>query len=390
MNKLAFKKPQLKSLTGLRFVAAIYIVLFHHGNALCIMGTSVCNSIGYGYVSVSLFFILSGFLLAYVYLDPSNLQPIEKKSFWIARFARIYPLYLLSLVASFPSFASKFEYFSGSDLTTLQGICSGILSLLLLQGWTPWTSTVFNTPTWAVSSEAFLYLIFPFIVISIARLNKHKFIFLLTFLWIITFLPLICFSDLFKSGYFTQFASFNFPHFWFPFIAYSPWSHLPQFAIGICTGILFLRKDEYHLKINSVSIVGLLTFGCLCLSIFGILIIAPNFRYLLLNNGLLAPLFCIVIYYLSAQDSWIARFFSTPKMSILGEASYAMYLFQNPLLSLMQRLPLDFLELQKKFTPLFNLFFLSLYILVLISFSIFVSYTIETPIRKIIINKFNK
>ena len=62
MNKPSFKKPHLNSLTGLRFFAAIYIVLFHHGNALCIFGASVCNLISYGYISVSLFAYSSSFL----------------------------------------------------------------------------------------------------------------------------------------------------------------------------------------------------------------------------------------------------------------------------------------------------------------------------------------
>jgi peptidoglycan/LPS O-acetylase OafA/YrhL len=395
MSKLAIHKPQLRSLTGLRFFAAIYVVLFHHGSALCLLGTSVCNLISYGYISVSLFFVLSGFVLAYSYLDPKNIQSINKKRFWIARFARIYPLYVLSLILSLPSFASKFEYFSGSFITNLKGFCSAFLSLLLLQSWTPWTSTVFNTPTWAVSSESFLYFIFPFIAIPIARLSNKKIIFLIVFFWMVALLPPLYLSDFFEiinfnrffSG--TNFLSFSSSSLWLPFFAYSPWFHLPQFSIGICTGVLFSKKEEYNFKSTFYPTIGIAITGCFCLLIFNIFTRNSDAHYLFLNNGILAPIFCIVIYYLAEGRSWISNLFSLPKILILGEASYGIYLFQNPLLSLMKRIYVNLLRIDIS-TPIFNFIFLCSYIFVLIVFSIVVAHIIENPMRKFIINKFNK
>ncbi len=395
MSKLAFNKPQLKSLTGLRFFAAIYIVLFHHGGALCIFGTSVCNLISYGYVSVSLFFVLSGFVLAYVYLNSENIQPIKKKRFWIARFARIYPLYLLSLLVSIPSFASKFEYFSCSFITTLKGLCSAFLSSILLQSWTPWTSTIFNTPTWAVSNEAFFYFVFPFIAIPIARLSKRKLIVLVTLLWILAILPPMYLSNLFKVRNFTQFlgrslfSPFSFAGLLFPFFAYSPWFHLPQFLIGVCAGLLFSRKEGWTFK-STIPLIGIPIIGCLCLLIYNIFAIDPNTHYLFLNNGLLAPLFCILIYYLAEGKGWLPTFFASPKILILGEASYAIYLFQNPLLSFLKRLSMILLGSNGISTSFFDIIFLGVYFFVLILFSVFVTYTIENPVRRIIVNKFNK
>lgn len=384
MSKLTFKKPHLKSLTGLRFLAIISIVLFHHGGALCILGSTICTSIGYGYVSVSLFFTLSGFLLAYVYLDPKNLQPVEAKKFWIARFARIYPLYLLSLVASFPSFASKFDYFSGSFTTTLKGILSAFLSLLLLQSWTPWTSTIFNTPTWAVSNEAFFYFIFPFIAIPIARLSMRKLIYLAAICWVFALLPPIYLSDLFRA------KNETFSALWLPFFAYSPWFHLPQFSIGVCTGVLFLNQEKWNFKHKFYPIACSTLFGILCLSVFRIFATNPESHYVFLSNGLLAPFFCIVILYLARSKGLFSNFIASPQVLILGESSYAIYLFQNPLLSLMKRLPIHLLGVNSGSIPLFDLIFLGLYIFVLIILSVFATYAIENPLRRTIVSRFNK
>ena len=70
--------------------------------------------------------------------------------------------------------------------------------------------------------------------------------------------------------------------------------------------------------------------------------------------------------------------------------SYAIYLFQNPLLSLMKRLPIHLLGVNSLSIPLFDLIFLGLYVFVLILWSIFATYAIESPMRRILINRFNK
>ncbi|MFZ3141750.1 acyltransferase family protein, partial [Polaromonas sp.] len=82
-------KPPINSLTGLRFIAAFLIILHHFGNP---PGPQpVHNVISHGFVAVSLFFILSGFILTYNYADNVGGLKTGKWNFWVARFARIYP-----------------------------------------------------------------------------------------------------------------------------------------------------------------------------------------------------------------------------------------------------------------------------------------------------------
>src|SRR4051794_29809514 len=98
-------RPPLRALTGLRFVAAMQVLLYH----VYAPGSRgapgwVRALVGSGYVGVGLFFVLSGFVLAYNYLEPMEAGRVSRREFWLARLARVYPVYLLGLVAGMPVF----------------------------------------------------------------------------------------------------------------------------------------------------------------------------------------------------------------------------------------------------------------------------------------------
>ena len=98
------KKRNLDGLTGLRFFAAFAVVIYHFtGPALTGWPTPLVNIAGSGFVAVSLFFLLSGFILSYNYLDPNGAMRGTKRSFYSSRFARIYPAYLLAFLVAAPT-----------------------------------------------------------------------------------------------------------------------------------------------------------------------------------------------------------------------------------------------------------------------------------------------
>src|ERR1700722_13625137 len=98
------RMPPIRSLTGARFIAALLVVCFHFvPHAPTWMNSIIRN----GYLGVPFFFVLSGFILTYNYASDSQRQ-IGARSFWVARFARIYPIYLVSLVLSLPFFFRDF------------------------------------------------------------------------------------------------------------------------------------------------------------------------------------------------------------------------------------------------------------------------------------------
>jgi peptidoglycan/LPS O-acetylase OafA/YrhL len=378
MELKKISKPHLKSLTGLRFFAAIYIVLFHHGgNSLSGLPEFVGKFFRYGYVSVSLFFILSGFILAYTYLETKNESSIDVRRFWVARFARIYPLYLFALIVSAPAFISKFF-----ELGAVRSFLTGISSLTLLQAWTPWTVAIWNTPTWAVSVEVFCYLIFPFMAIWINKLNSRNIILTASILWISSLVFPI--ANLLVINQLVGEKSI-----WMTFIIYGTIFHAPQFLMGVCLGVIFLKKqDKLISALPSYSQLALLTTG-LAIAVSIVLVRGSNIPYELLNNGLLAPLFCLFIWTLSESRGVMAKFLSLPFLLLLGEASYAIYLLQNPWLSSL-KLVVERGAKQGLLSPdFFNSFwFLSGYLLSLIAISVVALVWIEKPCRKYILSRF--
>ena len=123
----------------------------------------------YGRYGVQMFWAISGFVFAHVYLD--QLNKISSKDFLINRIARLYPLHLLTLILvaglQILSFETNgnFEIYEGNDLYHF------ILNLLYVHGWGFAKEASFNAPTWSVSIELIIYFIF---FISITLLNKFK------------------------------------------------------------------------------------------------------------------------------------------------------------------------------------------------------------------------
>src|SRR5258708_12904003 len=103
-------RPRLHALTTLRFFAALHVVLFHMRvvGILPVGPWWYQNFASIGYIGVNFFFVLSGFILVYTYAGST----LSVWQFWQTRFARIYPAYVLSLVASAPFF-----FFSLRNLT---------------------------------------------------------------------------------------------------------------------------------------------------------------------------------------------------------------------------------------------------------------------------------
>ncbi|MGI9147488.1 MAG: acyltransferase family protein [Chloroflexota bacterium] len=95
------------------------------------------NIVDHGGLAVDLFFVLSGFILAYTYL--ADQRPLDRRSFWVARFARVYPVYALTMLLTAPLF--------------LQQVTSGrviaaelVLVPTMLHSWVPGLASLWNTP----------------------------------------------------------------------------------------------------------------------------------------------------------------------------------------------------------------------------------------------------
>jgi len=159
---------RLPSLTGMRFVCAVLVF----GTNATVMGFFASPETAGtftemvrqgGYAGITYFFILSGFILTWCARSGEGAG-----SFWRRRFFRIYPAYLVALVAGFVL------------TVTVQGMIFdrkwALLDVFMVQSWAPSIETRSNTvaPLWSLSVEAFFYLCFPLLLALVSRVRAER------------------------------------------------------------------------------------------------------------------------------------------------------------------------------------------------------------------------
>jgi peptidoglycan/LPS O-acetylase OafA/YrhL len=147
------KHSRLIVLEALRFFATVHIFLFHYAQSYFERAPVwVRNVLGAGYYSTSIFFMLSGFILFYVYFDEDRggLR-ISSLAFFQRRLYRLYPFHLLGFIFTVvPTVIGQSR--AGFNVSR------AALNLSLLQAWIPDLSVVlsFNRISWSASALLFL------------------------------------------------------------------------------------------------------------------------------------------------------------------------------------------------------------------------------------------
>ena len=155
----------MPALTGIRLPLALWVVTHHVSGAgrmlEPVVGASavVSGFIDAAWVALSVFFAMSGFVLARRYRT-QRWTAATLGRYGMARFARIYPVYLLSLIILLPIIADTIRQ---DGVSATQGTWLLLNHLLLLQAW-HWPSVDWNTPAWSLSSEVFFYALAPMAV----------------------------------------------------------------------------------------------------------------------------------------------------------------------------------------------------------------------------------
>ncbi len=313
------RRPVLDSITGLRFFAAFFVVLYHYAPQLLSGFPAVLRNIGSaGYTAVGLFFLLSGFVLSYRYLEGGSFRG-SAQSFWIARIARIYPAYLVGFVLAAP-FVIGASLRANSPATAAAKLgLNGVLTLGLVQSWTPWTAWYWNTPGWSLSTEVFFYLCFPFAAVFVCRLGRAQLLWAMALLWIVAIAGPAVLVSAIQPGQqpplpIAQLA-----------MEVSPLFRLPEFLIGVLLGRLYLIEGMAKQGTGG----GWLVFFGLA-ALLAALAWSPLIPRPLLSGGLLAPATALVLYGLALGGGVVGSLLSHKGVVLLGEASYSVYILQWP------------------------------------------------------------
>jgi hypothetical protein len=231
------RRPRLSALAGLRFVAALHIVVHHLADAFArraVLPAWVTNLVVNGYTSTSLFFILSGFVLAYAYTAREGGFRGARRDFWVGRFARLYPLSLLGHVLVVPLVA----------YTAAEGVLRAVFVLTATQAWVPWAAFSYNYVAWSVSVLAFFYLAFPYAVAALTTWSSREVAAGAVVMWIA---GLIVPALLMVNGH-----SRSRGEFWTAVHHAFPVVRLPEFLFGVFVGTLFLRHGRDHSRYGGV------------------------------------------------------------------------------------------------------------------------------------------
>lgn len=303
------KPARLNALTGLRSFAAVNIVLFHFSNPLWFGWLApVVNA---GYASVSFFILLSGFVLGYNYNARARAGELDKFRFYEARFTRLYPIYLLSLILAFRML--PLELGSHSRGMFWAGM---VLSPLLLQGWIPEIATFLNTPAWTMSAESFYYLLFPWMARwrKPERLGPH--LAKMTGVWMLGMVPGTLYVIFNPDGlaHLDRWSSGT----WLQALKYTPLPHMASFVFGV----LLAELDEIVPRLGGLRLIlGIAGFA----GTFLLLVLAPSLPYAILHDGMLMPLFGAIILGLAGVNP-LSRALGVRPLVFVGEASYCLYL----------------------------------------------------------------
>jgi peptidoglycan/LPS O-acetylase OafA/YrhL len=345
----------IPSLTGLRFIAASCVALTH-GALLVVRFPGNPPLLYYLFTQISgmgmtLFFVLSGFVIHYNYSAPIRQQPSRSiLNFFAARFARLYPLYCILLIYDL------FRRFANGDFSGL--ITPGVsLSEPVVRA-LPWYISMMQSwaykvignnnllyqfgsvpqISWSISTEWFLYITYPAILFVMIPLKGGRAILGTTIV-----LAMLAFGGLtiafFYSVEINNYAVAAFgrvadmgSHWqdsYFRWLIYfSPYSRVSEFILGCLTAAAYMRCRAAPPS-PSEERAGMVT---LCGSVLGLaalnyILFAPpqHFVWYHMSFGF-APLVAVLIFCCARYTNSIVGILSSGLFVVAGEASYSLYL----------------------------------------------------------------
>lgn len=253
-----------------------------------------------GFVGVSFFFVLSGFIIAYNYQRKIEHREVSRREFWVARFARVYPLHLATLILSLLT--------GGYLLTTnWDTILKFMSQLFLVHPFVPQIDYFFsfNSPSWSLGCEQLFYFLFPFLALWLNNTRR-----LIGVLAVTGFIAI-------WGMYFTPEEQIR--AYWYV----NPLTRLPDFLIGM---LIFQLYDKRAVNWN-VNQATWFEIGAIILFVVfyysGSAGILPKvYRY---SVYYWLPI-SAVLYVFAINKGRISHFLSNKYLVIGGDISFAMYL----------------------------------------------------------------
>jgi peptidoglycan/LPS O-acetylase OafA/YrhL len=310
-------KPYLTTLTPLRGIAALLVVIFHSNLMLMpFLPMGKPHFIWAGWLWVDFFFVLSGFIISYVYGEAFK-DSLTGSDYWKyikARFARVYPLHFVTLIWCLIC-ASIILYYAEGVAPFFHDMLSpsaAIPSLLFLQSLGLYISAPLNTPSWSLSTEWWVYLVFPLLVPFFCYLKARGIA-----------VMALCIAGLFLSiKYYLGAVGLPFP-------GGSPSLNvITDFGIfrclaGFLAGMLLFRVYEASIAIKFFK------KSWVFVAFFLSVIVAMHVGA---EDILIIALFPFVILAAAYNKTVIKKVLDTPLLQRLGDWSFSIYMVHVPIM----------------------------------------------------------
>ena len=304
-------KKKFPALTGLRFIAAM-LVFFHHNDykekeGLLYQFTSELH------IGVTLFFVLSGFLITYNYFD---YEKLNIKRFFINRFARIYPIYFALTTITF------FIYFHKKMYSLFFILQLYFCNITFIRGFSDKYKFSGIGPGWSLTVEEMFYILSPIIFFLIRKNINYRF----TLPFIILFLGFII-NSVFSVLNISWLINSNLFLLDFTFFGRSF-----EFFAGIGLAI-FVLNNKKVLKPKLITYFGVfMLFLSVC-----ILVLINDYDcnkdrfWSIIFNNYAIPILAVtpLLYGLLFEKTFLRTFLENNIIQLLGKSSYVFYLIHT-------------------------------------------------------------
>ena len=318
-------------MTSLRFVTALHVFFFHLEASRIVFAPEPARLLAsVGYVGVSWFFVLSGFILTYSYAG----RTLQLAGFWRARWARVYPAYFVSLCLAAPLFIYVCCYAPLSpEMAWIAAMRDHIVSftllaVVLLQAWVPAAALSINPVGWSLSAEAFFYLLFPLLLPWLSTFSRRTLLWALPGLGVVSVAMALGYVMLAPDG--IRHVTYEMNHLtWLNVLRFNPMVRLPEFLIGVCGALVYLRRP-----VSARWSAPLVAGGMIAL--LAVTAFSNDIPYPVIHNGLLSLPFLAIIFGVALRPWW-AAWLEWRVFRMLGEASYSFFLTHGIVIALFFR-----------------------------------------------------
>ena len=310
---------------------------------------------------MALFFVLSGFLIFYIYYENAAIKKWKLRQYFANRFARIYPVYFLLVTIAILLRHDFRPLFLFKNYTLTHALFQNIADRAI-------------QTSWSITTEECFYLLAPLFMYLVTKFNFY--------VSLLSGALLLCIALFISTGPFSLLHTFRFV------FSVTFFGHFFEFFCGIFLALVVLKKEKKGtLALRGIKFTVAGASGMLIA--IGILVVSNNMndpqqatQFFLINNFILPMPVAVLYYGLICEKSRLAAFLSFKWLGLLGRTSYAFYLVHTMVI---ESVAIPFI--QPYFSRYYNLYVVIVFVITqIIAFFIYVFY--EEPLNKWIRNFF--